>query len=150
MEDQLQLVTFEIGQEEFGLDILGIREIIKVADLTGIPTFPSLVAGIMNLSGKVIPVIDLRHRFGMDERAHDQNTRVNVAVTGGQTVGLVVDAIGEVPRVPSDSIEQTPDVIIGSRSGFLDSIKIADRLLILIDLGRIIVLMSVMNILMLP
>ncbi len=135
---QLQLVTFKLGNEEYGLDILHVQEINKIVDITEVPQAPSFVEGIINLRGKVIPVIDLRKRLGMEEKPDDQHTRIIVAKIDGKTTGFRVDAVKEVLRISSGSLESPPEVVAGSNSEFFKSVaKLENRLLILIDLGKL-------------
>src|SRR5258708_12190195 len=92
----LQLVSFHIAGEEFGLDILRVQEIIRVQQLTRVPNSPDYVDGVINLRGKVIPVIALRRRFGLDERAHDKETPIVVTEVKGTVLGFIWDSLPEV------------------------------------------------------
>ncbi len=133
-----QLVTFSIGEEEFGIDILKVQEIIRMVAITKVPKAPSFVEGVINLRGKVIPVIDLRKRFGMSSREHDKDTRIMVIEICSMIVGFVVDAVSEVLRIPQDTIEPPPPVVAGIESDYISGVgKLADRLLILLDLDRL-------------
>lgn len=136
---QLQLVTFKIGNEEYGVEILHVQEINKVVDITEIPQSPAFVEGIINLRGKIVPVINLRKRLGMDEKADDQHTRVIVSEISGKTTGFKVDTVNEVLRIPSDKCEVPPELVSGKRSEFFRSIvRMDDKLIVLIDLGMLI------------
>src|SRR5579863_9247396 len=88
-EELLQIVSFRVGSEEFGLDILKVQEIIRIQQLTRVPNSPDFVDGVINLRGKVIPVIALRRRFGMEELAHDKQTRIVVIEVRGTVLGFI-------------------------------------------------------------
>ena len=135
---QLQLVTFMIDSEEFGVDILNVQEINKVSAITQIPGSPEFVEGIINLRGKVVPVIDLRKRFGMSAREHDERTRIIVAEMNAQTMGFIVDAVNEVLRISADSFQPPPDIVVGAHSEFFKSVaNLDDKLLVLINLEKL-------------
>ena len=104
----LQLVTFSIGEEDFGVDILKVQEIIRMMDITKVPRAPEFVEGVINLRGKVIPIIDLRRRFGRTPKPHDKDTRIIVIEMSGIIVGFVVDAVSEVLRIPKSTVEAAP------------------------------------------
>lgn len=112
----MQLVTFSIGEEEFGVDILRVQEIIRMMDITKVPKAPDFVEGVINLRGNVIPIIDLRKRFGMDARERDKNTRIIVIEINNMIVGFIVDAVSEVLRIPADTVEPPPPVVSGLES----------------------------------
>lgn len=104
-DELLQLVTFSIGEEEFGVNILKVQEIIRTMEITKVPRAPEFVEGVINLRGKVIPIIDLRRRFGLVPKAHDKNTRIIVIEINNIIVGFVVDAVSEVLRIPASTVE---------------------------------------------
>ena len=134
----LQLVTFSIGDEEFGVDILKVQEIIRTMEITKVPKAPDFVEGVINLRGKVIPIIDLRKRFGMATRVHDKDTRIIVIEINNMIVGFVVDSVSEVLRISADTVEPPPPVVAGVESEYIKGVgKLADRLLIMLDLDRL-------------
>lgn len=134
----MQLVTFSIGEEEFGVDILKVQEINRMMDITKVPRAPFFVEGVINLRGKVIPIIDLRKRFKLTARPHDKNTRIIVIEINNMIVGFVVDSVSEVLRIPSSTVEPPPPVVAGLESEYLSGVgKLEDRLLILLDLNRL-------------
>src|SRR5208283_2795939 len=104
----LQLVSFKIGKEEFAIDILKVQEINRMLDVTRVPNAPEFVEGVINLRGKVIPIIDLRRRFGMLPKEKDKNTRIIVVELNGKIVGFVVDAVIEVLRIPRSVTDPPP------------------------------------------
>ena len=134
----LQLVSFSIGEEEFGVDILKVQEINRMLNVTRVPSAPEYVDGVINLRGKVIPIINLRRRFGMERKDQDKQTRIIVVELSGKVVGFVVDAVREVLRIPS-GITESPPALVGSvRSDYITAVgKLEDRLLILLDLERV-------------
>jgi purine-binding chemotaxis protein CheW len=137
-EELLQLVTFSIGEEEFGVEILKVQEIIRMLEITRVPKAPDFVEGVINLRGKVIPVIDLRLRFGLTAKEHDKKTRIIVIEINQMIVGFVVDSVSEVLRIPSSTIEPPPPVISGLDSEYISGVgKLDDRLLIMLDLNRL-------------
>ncbi|EHJ46754.1 CheW protein [Solidesulfovibrio carbinoliphilus subsp. oakridgensis] len=134
----LQLVTFSIGEEEFGVDILSVQEIIRMMDITKVPRAPEFVEGVINLRGKVIPIIDLRRRFGLSTRDHDKHTRIIVIEINNMIVGFVVDSVSEVLRIPASTVEPPPPVVSGLESEYISGVgKLEDRLLILLDLNKL-------------
>ncbi len=134
----LQLVTFSIGEEEFGVDILKVQEIIRTMEITKVPRAPAFVEGVINLRGKVIPIIDLRRRFGLQSRKHDKHTRIIVIEISNMIVGFVVDSVSEVLRIPANTVEPPPPVVAGLESEYISGVgKLEDRLLILLDLDRL-------------
>jgi purine-binding chemotaxis protein CheW len=138
-DELLQLVSFNIGDEEFGVDILRVQEINRMLEVTRVPNAPSYVDGVINLRGKVIPIVDLRERFGMERREHDKNTRIIVVELSGNTLGFVVDAVREVLRIPRSVTEPPPQLVGGVRDEYITAVgKLDDRLLILLDLDKII------------
>lgn len=134
----LQLVTFSIGEEEFGVDILRVQEIIRTMEITKVPRAQAFVEGVINLRGKVIPIIDLRRRFGLPGKPFDKNTRLIVIEMSGMIVGFVVDAVSQVLRIPASTVEVPPAVVAGVDSEYISGVgKLQDRLLILLDLDKL-------------
>jgi purine-binding chemotaxis protein CheW len=137
-DELLQLVSFNIGEEEFGVDILRVQEINRTLAVTRVPNVPEYVDGVINLRGRVIPIVDLRRRFGMERREHDKNTRIIVVELSGQILGFVVDAVREVLRIPRSVTEPPPQLIGGVREEYITAVgKLDDRLLILLDLDKV-------------
>ena len=134
----LQLVTFRVGREEYGLDILNVREINKVMEFTRVPEAPEYIEGIINLRGQVIPVIDLRKILGLEKQAHDKDTRVVVVDIAGKTFGITVDGVKEVLRISDNITEPPPDITQSLGAGYVTAVaKLDDRLLFLLDVERI-------------
>lgn len=134
----LQLVSFNLGDEEYGVDILKVQEINRMVHVTRVPRAPEFVEGVINLRGKVIPIVDLRKRFGLQAKAHDKNTRIIVVDIEGRTVGLIVDGVSEVLRLGMDTIEPPPSMVAGVDAEYIWGVgKLEDRLLILLDLAKV-------------
>ena len=139
-EELIQLVSFTIGDEEFGVDILKVQEINRMLSVTRVPNSPEYIDGVINLRGKVIPIIDLRRRFRMERKEHDKNTRIVVVELGGKVVGFVVDAVSEVLRIPKSVTEPPPPIVAGVDAEYITAVgKLEDRLLILLDLEKVLV-----------
>jgi len=137
-DELLQLVTFSISDEEFGVDILKVQEIIRTMEISKVPRAPDFVEGVINLRGKVIPIIDLRRRFGLAHKLHDKNTRIIVIEMTDVIVGFVVDAVSEVLRIPASTVEPPPPVVAGMDSEYISGVgKLEDSLLILLDLDKL-------------
>ncbi|MCH7887135.1 MAG: purine-binding chemotaxis protein CheW [Candidatus Marinimicrobia bacterium] len=134
----LQLVGFQLGNEEYGIDILKVQEINRVTDITKIPQSPDFVEGVINLRGNIIPIIDLRKRFHMPEREHDRQTRIVVGEIDDRTVGFIVDAVSEVIRLPLNTVEPPPPIVSGGKAEYIKGVgKLEDRLLMLLDIDKI-------------
>ena len=136
MVEDVQLVIFKLDNEDYGLPISKVQEINRVVAVTRLPQTPDFMEGIINLRGRVIPVVDLRKRFGFRSREHQADTRIMVVDLAGQTVGLIVDAVNEVAKIPGECIEPPPPSF---EAKFVQGIgKLADRLVIMLDIDRII------------
>ncbi|MEK7774001.1 MAG: chemotaxis protein CheW [Deltaproteobacteria bacterium] len=137
-KEVLQLVTFRLGNEEFSMDILKVQEIIRHMNLTKVPRTPDFVDGVINLRGRVIPVLDLRKRFGMAADEKTNETRIIVVDVDNSIVGLKVDAVSEVLRLPADTVEPPPLLVKGTESDYIKGVgKLEGRLIILLDVGKI-------------
>ena len=137
-DELLQLVTFSIGEEEFGVNILKVQEINRTMEITKVPRAPDFVEGVINLRGKVIPIIDLRSRFGLASKPEDKDTRIIVIEINNVIVGFVVDAVSEVLRIPASTVEPPPPVVAGVESDYISAVgKLKDKLLIMLDLDKI-------------
>jgi purine-binding chemotaxis protein CheW len=136
--EERQLVVFELGAELYGVEIARVHEIIRLQSITRVPRAPAFVEGVINLRGKVIPVVDLRRRFGLPTAEHTRASRIVVVEIGDQVVGVVVDGVSEVLRVDSATVEPPSPVVAGIDSEYLHGIaKLPDRLVILLDLDRV-------------
>lgn len=137
-EELLQLVSFKIGEEEFGIDILQVQEINRMMEITKVPNAPHFVEGVVNLRGRIIPVVDFRTRIGMSKVEVDNKTRIIVVDLESQVVGFIVDEVSEVLRIPRDITEPPPPLIAGINSDYITAVgKLEDRMLILLDLEKV-------------
>jgi purine-binding chemotaxis protein CheW len=136
-EEPLQIVSFRVGDEEFGLDILRVQEIIRHQHLTRVPNWPDFVDGVINLRGKVIPVVALRKRFGIDHQPGDGQTRIVVLEVQNTILGFIVDSVPEVLRIPANAVVPPPRFGEVEREYVSGVAKLDDRLLILLDVDRI-------------
>ena len=138
IDDLVQLVSFRLGQEEFGIDILKVQEINRMVEITKVPQAPHYCEGVINLRGKVIPVIDLRKKFEMEVREWDKDTRIVVCDVDGHQIGMIVDSVDEVLRIPSSTIEPAPQIVTAVGTDYVRGVaKIDERLLIFLDISKI-------------
>jgi purine-binding chemotaxis protein CheW len=135
---QVQLVTFRLGTEEFGLDVFAVHEILRYAEPTPVPRAPEFVEGVIDVRGTLVPVVDMRRRFELADAPVNDETRVVLVEHGGERLGLVVDAVTEVLRVPETSVSEPPAYIRGLAAEFVRGIvRLESRLVVLIDIERI-------------
>ncbi|MDH4027600.1 MAG: chemotaxis protein CheW [Nitrospirota bacterium] len=135
----LQLVTFTLKNEEYAVDILKVQEINRIVEITKVPNSPDYVEGVINLRGKVIPVVNLRRKFGFEEKERDDTTRIIIMDINGLTNGLIVDSVSEVLRIPSDIVDPAPPMASDMNSLYIKGIaKLENRLIILLDIDRLI------------
>jgi purine-binding chemotaxis protein CheW len=139
MSESVQVATFHLGSEEYGVDISQIQEIIRMVEITRVPRTPDFMEGVINLRGQLIPIIDLRARFGMERISPTKSTRIIVTDIGTKRVGIIVDSASEVLHIPIEAIEQAPEMIAGIATDYLQGVgKVGDRLIILLDLTMVI------------
>ena len=138
VEESKQLVIFKLGDEEFGVDILQVREIEKLdQQITRVPKSPTFVEGVINLRGEIVPIVDLRKRFGLVVRQTSNEARVIIVDISDGQVGMIVDAVVEVIRLNVSAIENAPPITRGVDAYFLSGVaKIDERLIILLNLER--------------
>ncbi len=136
-EEFLQLVSFNVAEEEYGLPILKVQEIIRMQGFTRVPNSPPFVEGVINLRGKVIPVITLRKRFGLDPQPHSRQSRIVVAEVSGAIIGFVVDSVSEVLRISPAEIEPAPRLGNSHQEFIAGVVKLDGGLLILLDVERV-------------
>lgn len=137
LDEILQLVSFKIGNEEFGVNILKVQEINRMLQITRVPNTPNFIEGVINLRGRVIPVVDLRVKFNMPKKEHDKQTRIIVVELEDKTVGFLVDEVSEVLRIPKSITEAPPEIVSNINSEYITAVgKLEDRLIILLDLEK--------------
>lgn len=134
----IQLVSFNLDQEEYGINVLKVREIIRMLNITRVPNTPHYVEGVINLRGKVIPIISLRKRFELPEAENDKRTRIMVMEAVGELMGFIVDEVSEVIRISEKEIQPPPPVVTSSldQECMAGVINQAERLLVLLDLEK--------------
>jgi len=135
-----QYLTFNLGEERYGLEILKVQEIIGLTQFTPLPNMPLHVRGVINLRGTVVPVVDLRSRFSMEEREYDKLTSIIVTNVGGKTLGIVVDTVADVMGIPEDAIQDTPSFSASQKiaSDYINAIgKVGNTMVILLDIERV-------------
>lgn len=135
---EIQLVVFKLGNEEYGVPITQVKEINRLTTATKVPKSPSFVEGIINLRGQIIPIIDLKKRFELELTDYTDEARIMVIQVGEQTFGVKVDAVSEVLRLSTDTIERAPDIVSGIDVRYITGVaKEGERLLILLDLDQL-------------
>ena len=138
MAKELQIVGFHIGRETFGLPIGLVHEIVRPPEITNVPHAPEYVEGVMNLRGRIVPVIDLRRRFGESAVENRRKNRILVVDVEGRAVGLVVDSASEVLKISDTQIEPPPNVFADEATNYVTGVaKYDGRLIILVDLKKI-------------
>lgn len=138
MEKELQLVGFRIGRETFGLPIASVREIVRVPEITSVPNAPDYIEGVINLRGRIIPVVDLRKRFGDSRTEANKKNRIVVVELQNRAIGLLVHSASEVLRIPPSEIEAPQNVFQEGELSYITGVgKLKGRLVLLLDLSRI-------------
>ncbi|MFB3813886.1 MAG: chemotaxis protein CheW [Terriglobales bacterium] len=138
MTKDLHLVGFRIGTETFAVPISLVHEIVRVPEITAVPEAPDCVEGVINLRGKIIPVLDLRKRFGEPTIENGKKNRILVAEVEGKRVGLMVDAASEVLKIPPSEVEAAPNVFETGELNYVTGVgKLHGRLVILVDLTKV-------------
>ncbi len=136
----LQLVTFRIGNEVFGLNIFQVKEINKMLEITQIPNSIGAVKGIVNLRGSIIPIISLREKLGFPELEYTNSTRIIVVEYQNKSIGFIVDEVNEVLRIESSIIEAAPEMTTNVESAFISGVaKLENMLLIILELDKILI-----------
>jgi purine-binding chemotaxis protein CheW len=136
---ETQLITFKLGDEEFGVEISQVREIVRMMDITHIPNASDFVEGIINIRGRIATIIDLRKKFGLPSKDVDQETRIIIVELDDDIIGMRVDSVIEVKRISDADIESVPPMIAtGAPTQYLIGVaKLPEELLILIDLRKV-------------
>ena len=142
MEQENKLLQFELAGEFYGVDILKVREINGMMDITAVPQTPIFMKGLINLRGKVVPVIDLRLKFGLPESDYDERTSIIViefkSIHGQVQMGIVVDTVSEVINIPAANIEPAPNFGVGLKSEYIRGMaKTKDKVIIILDIDLI-------------
>ncbi len=131
------LVTFHLGREEYGVEIGSVQEIIRATDITPVPGAPPHVRGVINLRGKIIPVVDIRKRFGLPDAAAGDAQRTVVVELGDKRIGMLVDSVSQVIKVPAGVVEEIPEEATTVDDNYIQGVgKLENRLIIILDLNR--------------
>ena len=134
----MQLVSFRLAQEEYGIEITKVQEIILMGEITRVPQTPPYIKGLINLRSTVIPIVDLRLRFGLSQEAPTDETRIMVVNVCHKTIGIIVDAVSEVLRIAKEQIAPPPPTVAGLGRDYLTGlVKLDSRLLIMLDIDKI-------------
>jgi purine-binding chemotaxis protein CheW len=133
----VQLVTFKLDDQEYGLSIENVVEVVRMVAITRIPRAPDVMEGVINLRGRVVPVINLRKRFGAPPKRRDLDTRLLVARMGERVIALIVDTVSEVLKLDGDSLDASDAVATGVTEYLAAIGKLRDRLLLILDLDAI-------------
>ena len=134
----LQWVTFNLGEETYGVNVMQVREVLRYSEIAPVPGAPSYVLGIINLRGNVVTVIDTRSRFGLYPSDVTDNTRIVIIETEQQVIGILVDSVAEVVYLRASEIDKTPNVGTDESSRFIQGVSHRDgELLILVDLNKL-------------
>ena len=137
--DEIQLVVFKLGREEYGVSILQVQEIKRMTEITRVPHTPDYIKGVINLRGSVLPVLDLRRRLNLLSKEDTDDTRIIIVKVEEITVGMIVDSVSEVTALSQENIESPNSVVGGISANYLSGVgKQEDRLLILLDLAELI------------
>ncbi|MFD0711293.1 chemotaxis protein CheW [Paenibacillus sp. GCM10027626] len=139
MGEEMKVIVFGLGQEEYGIEVDKVRTIERMSPITRVPKTPAFVKGVINLRGVVLPIIDLRGRFGLEETEPTENTRIIIVAVGDLEVGFIVDAANDVIDLDRDSIDSPPEVVGGIRAKYLHGVaRIGEnRLLIMLNLSEV-------------
>jgi purine-binding chemotaxis protein CheW len=136
--DGSQFLTFRLGQEEYGVEILKVQEIKGYSAITPVPNTPAYLKGVMNLRGTIVPVVDLRAKFAMAEAEYNQFTVIIVLTVGTKVMGLIVDAVSDVLNIPKKDIQPTPDFGAQVDSQLISGMaKAGEKLVVLLDIDRV-------------
>ncbi|HHY78394.1 MAG TPA: purine-binding chemotaxis protein CheW [Clostridiales bacterium] len=135
---ELQFVVFRLGKEEYGVNIMQVKEIVTYKEPTKVPNTPDFIEGIINLRGQIIPIVSLKKRFNISGESINDETRIIVMNLDSKQVGFIVDAASEVRTISEEDIENAPDIVAGIERKYITGIgKIGEKILILLDLDKL-------------
>ena len=136
--EQLELISFRLAQETYAIRLTHVQQIIKLREITLVPRAPAYILGVISLRGMIIPIFDLRSRLGLNSREATRQTRIIVVMDGPKIIGLIVDQVEQVVRIPSGAIEPPPPILGGLESEYIEGIgRFSGRMLILLNLGKV-------------
>jgi len=134
-ENIIKLLCFKLADEEYAIDIMSMKEIVKLKEFTEVPRSPDFITGIISLRGVIVPIFDLRKRLGLKAKEYDRDTRIVIATDGNKNWGMIVDSVIQVIRIPEDSIEPTPSIISGISAEFISGIgKYENKFVIIMNI----------------
>jgi len=138
MAKNIQVVVFCISKEFYCVPIAAVQEIVRVPEVTGVPDAPDFFEGVINLRGKILPVVDLRKRLRLPSAERTKSSRVLVAENGGRVIGLLVDAVSEVRKLPAEAVEPPPEMIAAVGIEYITGVaKAGERLIVFLDMKKI-------------
>ncbi|MBZ5526920.1 MAG: chemotaxis protein CheW [Acidobacteriia bacterium] len=138
MANDFHVIGFRIGEESYGIPISMVREIVRVPNITAVPNAPETILGVINLRGKIVPVMDLRKRFGLGELHADKKSRILVVDLENRLLGLFVNSASEVLKIPSSEVEPPASMFSDGESGYVTGVgKLKGRLIILLDIAKL-------------
>lgn len=138
-EQEEQLILFNVGEEEFGLDVLRVQEIIRYIKPTKIPHAPKFVEGVIDFRGEVIPVLNMRERFGVDDTNHKDTMVIIVIEYSGRMFGMTVDGVSDLQSLPQNKLQLRNEVTVEDKTKYLRAMgKLEDRLILILDIEKII------------
>ena len=138
LEDSTNLVTFRLGSGEYAIDIMQAKEIIKMEKITLIPNAPDFVEGVINLRGNIIPIIDLKKRFNLEEIEGDKNTGIIIVKIEDVDMGIIIDSISKVVSISNSDIQPPPPMLSGIGQKYIKGVgKLEDKLLVVLDLEKL-------------
>ena len=146
-EDANQFVTFAIGSEVYGVEVLRVQEIIGMTQITHVPNAVAFMKGVINLRGAVVPVIDMRLKFGMSEKEYDAFTVIIIVEISDRLIGMIVDTVSDVANIPLETIQNTPHFTAQIATDFVRGIgQLEDKLVIILDVEKILTADEMKNI----
>lgn len=138
MDNNSQFVIFKLEDEDFGVEITSVREIIRPQQILKVPNAPRYIEGIINLRGRVHPVFNLRKKFHLPQKDFDEKTKIVIVNVSNMSVGFIVDDVSEILRIDEKDMEEPPNVVTGAHHKYIKSVgKVGDRMIIMLDLDLI-------------
>lgn len=134
---ELHLVTFVLDREEYGIPVVQVREVIRVSEITRVPQAPAHVRGVTNLRGRILPVVEIRTRLGLEPGVVSPRSRIVVVEVHDRVIGLLVDAVLQVAKVPLDTVAPPPDEVLSPQADYISGVaRWSSRLIILLELEK--------------
>jgi purine-binding chemotaxis protein CheW len=134
---ELHLVTFVLDREEYGIPVVQVREVIRVSEITRVPQAPAHVRGVTNLRGRILPVVEIRTRLGLEPGVVSPRSRIVVVEVHDRVIGLLVDAVLQVAKVPLDTVAPPPEEVLSPQADYISGVaRWSSRLIILLELEK--------------